>query len=209
VHLVKTQTIFRFGALATFLTAVGVTIANLIYFFGSVNTVFYIWWSTTIYVLWVFAYFAVFAVQAKRYDDFVFAGFVLLVVAAIFAIIQNTGNSIVVLGFLTEAQLGSGNNSTIAAVNFISLWTYVVGSVLFGIGMLRVGIFPRWIGMLMIVIGVLWIINDNPVAFPIYAILLSITWGWLSWSLWKMTKEMMADNRKYEPTPSVNLSNNQ
>jgi hypothetical protein len=206
---VKTQTILRLGALTTFLTAVGITVANLIYFFGSVNTVFYIWWSTTIYVLWVFAYFAVFAVQVQRNDIFVFAGFVLLIVATIFAIIQNTGNSIVVLGFLTEAQIGSGNNSTVAAVNFISLWTYVVGSVIFGIGMLRLGIFPRWIGMLMIVLGVLWIINDNPVAFPIYAVLLSITWGWLSWSLWKMTKEMRADNRKYAPTPSVNLSSNQ
>jgi hypothetical protein len=117
----KAQTFFQFGALATFLTAVGVTVANLMYFFGSVTNVFYIWWSTIIYVLWVFAYFALFAAHARRGNVFLFGGFVLLIFAAIFAIIQNTGDSLVTLGFLTDAQFASANNSTIAAVNFISM----------------------------------------------------------------------------------------
>lgn len=202
----KAQTLNQFGALATILTAVGVTVANLIALFGNVNTVFYIWWSTTIYVLWVFAYFALFAAQAKRGDVFVFAGFVLFIIATIFSIIENTGNSIVVLGFLTEAQLEPGNNSTIAAVNLISIWTYAIGSVIFGVGMLRAGIFPRWNGILIILLGVLWIFR--PVAFPIYAVLLSFTWGWLGLSMWRMTNAIVAKNSQLEPTSSVKVSSN-
>jgi hypothetical protein len=38
-------------------------------------------------VLWVFAYIVRFAAQAKRNDIYVFAGFVLLIVATIFQII--------------------------------------------------------------------------------------------------------------------------
>jgi hypothetical protein len=202
----ETQTLFKFGAIATLLTAVGVTVANLIYFFGSVNTTFYVWWSTTIYVIWIFAYFALFASQVKRGDIFVFTGFVLLIIATIFAIIQNTGNSIVALGFLTEAQLENTNNTSIAAVNFITLWTYVIGSVIFGIGMLRAGNFPRWPGILMILLGVLWIFNENSVAFPVYAILLPLTWGWISLSIWKMANAMTTGNSHLEPSTTVKIS---
>jgi hypothetical protein len=200
----KAQTLFQFGALATFLTAVGVTVANLIYFFGSVNTVFYIWWSTIIYVLWVFAYFALFAVQARRVNVFLFTGFVLLIFAVIFALLQNTGDSLVTLGFVTEAQFASGNNSTIAAVNFISQWTYVIGSLIFGFGVLRAELFSRWAGILFMLLGVLWIFNESQVVFAIYAVLLTITWGWLSLSIWRMTNSLLTDKRQLETAPSVN-----
>jgi hypothetical protein len=188
----NTQTQYRFGALATILTAVGVTVANLIYFFGNVNTVFYIWWSTCIYMLWVFAYITLFAAQAKRGSVFVFTGFVMLIIGTIFAIVQNTSQGMVVNGFVTEAQMEATKNASVATVNAISLWTTVLGSVLFGFGTFRAGVFPRWPGILMILMGVLLIFNENTVAFPIYAVLLTITMGWFGWALWKYANALSA-----------------
>ena len=186
----KTQTLFRLGALATILTALGVTAANLMYFLGRVDTVFYIWFAYTVYILWVLAYFTLFTAQAKRNSIFVFIGFILLTIGTIFAIVQNTGEGMVVSGFLTEAQIAAAKNASVNAVNLISLWTTVIGSIFFGYGTFRAGIFPRMAGILMIVLGVLWIFNDNPIAFPIYAVLLSITWGLFGWSMWNLTHAM-------------------
>jgi small-conductance mechanosensitive channel len=76
----KQQTLYRLGALATLLTALGVTAGNLMYFFGRADTVFYIWYAFVVYFLWVFAYMALFAAQAKQGNLFVFLGFVLLVI---------------------------------------------------------------------------------------------------------------------------------
>jgi hypothetical protein len=81
-------------------------------------------------------------------------------------------------------------NPSILAVGAIGLWTTVIGSVLFGYGTFRAGIFPRWTGILMIVLGALWIFNENAISFPIYAVLLTITMGWFGWSMWKITNSI-------------------
>jgi hypothetical protein len=183
----KQQTLYRLGALATMLTALGVTTANLMYFFGRVDTVFYIWFAFVVYFLWVFTYMALFAAQAKRGNLF---GFVVLVIGTIFAIVGNAEQGLVVTGFLTEAQMDASTNPSILAVSAIKLWTTVIGSVLFGYGTFRAGVFPRWTGILMIVLGVLWIFNENAIAFPIYAVLLTITMGWFGWAMWKITNNI-------------------
>jgi hypothetical protein len=157
------------------------------YFFGRVDTVFYIWFAFVVYFLWVFAYMALYSAQAKRGSLIVFLGFVLLVIGTIFAIVGNATEGLVVTGFLTEAQLDATTNPSILAVGAIGLWTTVIGSVLFGYGTFRAGVFPRMTGILMIVLGVLWIFNKNAVAFPIYAVLLSITMGWFGLAMWKIT----------------------
>jgi hypothetical protein len=72
--------------------------------------------------------------------------------------------------------------------------------------MLRAELFPRWAGILFMLLGALWIFNDSPVVFPIYAVLLSITWGWLSLSMWRMTNSLLTDKRQLESAPSVNTS---
>jgi hypothetical protein len=183
----KQQTLYRLGTLATMLTALGVTAGNLMYFFGRVDTIFYIWFAFVVYFLWVFAYIALFAAQAKRGNLFLFLGSVLLVIGTIFAIVGNAEQGLVVTGFLTEAQMDATTNPSILAVSAITLWTTVIGSVLFGYGTFQAGVFPRWTGILMIVLGVLWIFNENAVAFPIYAVLLTITMGWFGWAMWKIT----------------------
>lgn len=186
----KQRTLFRLGALATILTALGVTAGNSMYFFGRVDTIFYIWFAFVVYFLWVFTYIALYAAQAKPGNLFVFLGFVLLVIGTIFAIVGNAEQGLVVTGFLTEAQMEATTNPSILAVSAITLWTTVIGSVLFGYGTIRAGIFPRVTGVLMIVLGLLWIFNENMVIFPIYAVLLTITMGWFGWAAWKITNNI-------------------
>ena len=183
----KIPTLFRLGAFATILTAVGVSIANLTYFFGRVDTVFYIWFAFVVYFLWVFVYMALFAAQVKQQNLFIFLGFLLLEIGTILAIVGNAVQGLVVTGFLTEAQMEATTNPSILAISAITLWTTVIGSILFGYGTFRAGIFSRWSGILMILLGVLWVFNENPVVFPIYAVLLTITMGWFGWAMLKFT----------------------
>lgn len=186
----KTQTLFRLGALATILTAVGLTVGNLIYFFGSADTVFYRWFAYAVNSLWIFAYFAIFAVQAKRINTILLIGFILLVIGVIFYIVQNTAELGVITGIVTEAQIEKiGPISSFVAVDFISFWAFPLGSILFGFGTIRAGIFPRWIGILMMVLGVTAIFFWDS-AFFIVAIIQSVLWGAFGWASWNFKPEL-------------------
>jgi hypothetical protein len=186
----KTQTFFRLGALATILTAIGLTVGNLIYFFGTVETVFYIWFAYVVYTLWIFAYFAVFAVQVKRSNIFLLIGLVVLVIGVIFYIVQNTAEMAGVTGFVTQEQLEqTGQISSFAAVGLIAFWAFPLGSVLFGFGTFRAKIFPRWIGIMMILLGVSGIFFWNS-AFAIVAIIQSVVWVSFGWTFWKLSGEL-------------------
>lgn len=186
----KTPTLFRLGALATILTAIGLTVGNLIYFFGTVETVFYIWLAYTVYTLWIFAYFAVFAMQAKRSNLFLLIGLVVLVIGVIFYIVQNTAEMAVVTGFVTQEKLEqTGQISSFVAVGLIAFWAFPLGSVLFGFGTFRAEVFPRWIGILMILLGVTGIFFWDS-AFAIVAIIQSVVWGGFGWTFWKLADEL-------------------
>jgi hypothetical protein len=183
----KTQTLFRLGALAIILTAVGLTTGNLIYFFGSVENVFYCWFAYAVFSLWIFAYFSLFAVQAKRINIFLLIGFILLVIGKIFDIVQNTVELGAISGAVSNTLLGP--LGSFIAVNFIAFWTFPIGSILFGFGTIRAGIFPRWLGILMMVLGVTAIFFWDS-AFFIVAIIQSVLWGAFGWASWNFKPEL-------------------
>jgi hypothetical protein len=41
--------------------------------------------------------------------------------------------------------------------------------------------------------------NENPVGFLFYAVLLSLTWGWLGWVMGKLANSGLAKNRQFDP----------
>jgi hypothetical protein len=179
----NTQNLYRLGALATILTAAGLTVGNLIYFFGSVETVFYSWFAYAVFSLWIFAYFSIFAVQAKRINIFLLIGLILLVIGKIFDIVQNTVELGAISGAVSNTLLGP--IGSFIAVNFIAFWTFPIGTMLFGFGTFRAGIFPQWVGILMMVLGVTGIFFWDS-AFIIVAIIQSVLWGALGWTFWKL-----------------------
>ncbi len=181
----KIQTLFRLGALATMVTALGYTVGNLIYFFGTVDTISYIWLTFFVYTLEVFALIALFAAQVKRGDLFNFVGFVILLIGMIFYIIKNAGEMLIITRVLTAAQMDqAGQMSSFAALDLIAIWGFRVGSILFGYGIVRAGVFPRWAGILLLLVGVTDIFSNIPGVFYLVAVLLSVAWGWLGLALW-------------------------
>ncbi len=118
----RTQTLLRLGAFATLVTALGVTVGNLIYFFGTVDTVAYTWLVFIVYTIELFAIMALFAVQVKRGDLFNLIGFVLLIIGTVFYIVKNAGEMLIVTGLLTEAQMAqAGHIGSFAALDLIAI----------------------------------------------------------------------------------------
>lgn len=76
----RTETLLRCGALATFVTALGYFIGEAMYLFGNVQTIFFAWYFVIVSVFQVFAYIALYAAQVKRKDTVLFIGFIISIV---------------------------------------------------------------------------------------------------------------------------------
>lgn len=181
-----TQTLFRLGAFATIVTALGVTVGNLIYFFGDADTISYIWLVLIVYIIQVFAITALFAAQTKRGDLFNFIGFALLIIGTIFNIVLNAAEILFMTIILTPDQVGQmAQISSFATLDLIAIWGFRLGAIIFGVGIFRAGIFPRWAGILLLLAGVTHIFSAITGVLYIFAALLSVSWGWLGLAFWK------------------------
>lgn len=166
-------------------TALGLTIGELIYFFGAADTVFFAWLFIIVAVFQVFAVIALYVAQAKRGDIFTFIGFVLLIIGLLFSLINSAGQMAITTGLLTEVQLDPTQQiSSFVALGKIDDWAFISGAILFGYGTFRTGIFPRWAGILLLLLGVASIFRDITVVEYIWAALSLAAWGWLGWALW-------------------------
>ncbi len=183
----KTQTVFRLGALAALVTAVGIGVGEVIYIFGlgSVETVAYEWFSIVITIFQVFAVIALYTVQVKRGTILTFIGFVLLMVGLMFYLMDSVGDLGVLTGLLTQTQLDqAGQINSFIVLGAIANWSLNVGTIIFGYGTFRAGVFPRWAGILLLFVGVAIILRDIPGVESMFAVLSVVAWGWLGWALW-------------------------
>jgi hypothetical protein len=64
-------------------------------------------------------------------------------------------------------------------------WIWVAGLVAFGISIYRAQMFPKYSGVLLILLGLIQPLT-GPLAFtrPIYAICYFAAWAWLGWALY-------------------------
>ena len=151
----KTQTLFRLGALATLLTAIGYAVGELMYVFSNVETVFFAWFFVIVSTFQVFAYIALYTAQAKRGDIFLFIGFVLSIIGLLYTFMDSERRLEWRMGFLTDAQIEQRAQITsIVVLNLVGNVSIMLGWIIFGFGVIRSSIFPRWAGILMMLAGV-------------------------------------------------------
>lgn len=186
------QTLFRLGAIATLITAIGYFAGEAIYLFGSAQTLFFAWYFVIVSVFQVFAYIALYVAQAKRGDIFLFLGFVISMISLLYAFMDSERRLALRTELVTEVQMEQalhiGSFVVLQAIGNVSL---ILGWVLFGFGVVRSGMFPRWAGILMILTGVTLIIRDSFFVFEyFFAIFSSAAYGWLGWSLWNKASEV-------------------
>jgi hypothetical protein len=64
-------------------------------------------------------------------------------------------------------------------------WVWVAGLIAFGISIYRAQVFPKYAGVLLILVGLLQPLT-GPLAFtrPIYAVCYFVAWAWLGWTLY-------------------------
>jgi hypothetical protein len=189
----KIQTLFRLGALATLLTALGYAIGEAIYLFGNAKTLFFAWYVVIVYVFQAFAYIALYVAQAKRGDIVLFIGFVISMIATLYTFMDTERRLALRTGLITEAQLEQAQQiSSFAILSTVGNILTILGWVIFGYGVLRTGIFPRAIGMIMILTGVAMVVRDTSLVFEYAFAILSVTaYGWLGWALWKHSDKVM------------------
>ena len=188
----KTQTLFRLGAIATILTAIGYFVGEAIYIFADAKTLFFAWFFIIVSVFQVFAYFALYAAQAKRGEIFLFIGFILSMINLLQAFMDSERRLAVRTDLVSEAQLAQALNiSSFAVLQLVGYFSLVLGWILFGVGVIRTGIFPRGAGVLMILTGITLMIRDYFFPFEyIFALLSSAAYGWLGWALWNKPQDI-------------------
>lgn len=188
----KLQTIFRLGALATLFTALGYAIGEAMYLFGNVETLFFAWYVVFVYVFQAFAYIALYGAQVKRGDVVLFIGFVLSIIATLYTFMDTERRLAWRTGLITEAQLEQARQiSSFAILLAVGNISIVLGWIIFGYGIIRTGMFPRTIGIIMMLTGLAMIVRDAFLLFEYLFAILSVTsYGWLGWSLWKHANEL-------------------
>ena len=190
----KIQTLFRLGALATLLTALGYAIGEAMYLFGNVETLFFAWYVVIVYVFQAFAYIALYCAQVKRGDLVLFIGFVISIIATLYTFMDTERRLAWRTGLITEAQMEQAQQiSSFAVLLAIGNIAIVLGWIIFGFGVIRTGLFPRALGIIMMLTGVAFVVRDVSLVFEYLFAILSVTaYGWLGWALWKHADEVKA-----------------
>ncbi len=187
----KTQTLFRLGAIATLITAFGYLVGEAMYIFGNVQTLFFAWYFVVVSVFQVFAYIALYAAQAKRGDIILFVGFVLSILGLLYSFMDSERRLAWRTGLITDAQLAQAAQiHSFAVLNVTGNVSIILGWIVFGVGVIRSGIFPRWAGILMILAGLFMVIRDFFIFEYFFAIFSSLVYGWLGWALWIKAQEI-------------------
>ena len=181
-----TQTVFRLGALATLLTALGYAVGEALYLFGNVETLFFAWFFVIVSVFQVFAYMALYAAQVKRGDIIAFVGFVISIIGLLYSLMDSERRLALRAGLITEVQLEQTQQITsFILLNAVGNAALVLGWIIFGYGIVRTRVFPRWAGFLMMLTGVAMVVRDFFIFEYAFAVLAVVVYGSLGWALWK------------------------
>jgi len=196
----KSSSLFQLGGAAILIAAILYAIANLAYFLGGqpdAPTALGLWLSFSGDTLLLLGLGALYARQSHRAGILGLVGYVLMFVATMFFI----GNYAVSLG----VAAGAISNEQIAQVpayslsNMVTPWLWFAGLIVFGISIYRAQVFPKYAGVLLILLALVQQLT-GPLAFtrPIFAILSSVAFGWLGWAL--LTHRSVATR---EPVPAM------
>ena len=178
------QNLLRLGALATMTTALLLAVGNLMYFAGASSTPAFVWISIIQAMLHSFVVTVVYAAQARRGGVITLLGFLIMVIGLLFYLVNSEGRLALAVGFINQAQAEQlPQFASLALLDPIATWATSLGTILFGIGTFRAGVFPRWAGLMLAVVGAIATIEITTIEY-IWAALSVVAWGWIGWALW-------------------------
>jgi len=182
----KTTSLFQLGGIAVLLSAILTGIGNLIYFLSGQpdqQTTLLIWRGIFAGALMVLGLGALFARQSQRSGILGLVGYVLLVLATIYFVASDAVGLGLSAGAISNEQIAQVPSYVLA--DSILPWFWVAGLIAFGISIYRAQVFPKYAGVLLILVGLLQPLT-GPLAFtrPIYAVCYFVAWAWLGWALY-------------------------
>jgi hypothetical protein len=182
----KTTSLFQLGGIAVLLSAILTGLGNLIYFLSGQPDLPIapdLWRGIFAGALMVLGLGALFARQSQLGGVLGLIGYVFLVCATIFFI----GSDVVALGVaagaISEEQIAQVPSYALSSS--IMPWIWVAGLIAFGASIYRAQVFPKYAGVLLLLVGLLQPLT-GPLAFtrPIYAACYFVAWAWLGWKLY-------------------------
>jgi len=184
--VMKTTSLFQLGGIAVLLSAILTGIGNLIYFLSGQpdqQTTLLIWRGIFAGALMVLGLGALFARQSQRSGILGLVGYVLLVLATIYFVASDAVGLGLSAGAISNEQIAQVPSYVLA--DSILPWFWVAGLIAFGISIYRAQVFPKYAGVLLILVGLLQPLT-GPLAFtrPIYAVCYFVAWAWLGWALY-------------------------
>jgi hypothetical protein len=203
----KRTSLFQLGGMAVLLSAILTGIGRLIYFLsGQPDLPFTadLWRGIFAGTLMVLGLGALFARQAPRGGFLGLVGYVFIVFANIYFIASDAIGLGVAAGVISYEQIAQAPSYVLA--DSILPWVWVAGLLAFGISIYRAEVFPKYAGLLLLLLGLSQPLT-GPLAFTrlIYAVCYFVAWAWLGWELYShpgiQNDEQQAIRRGATATP--------
>lgn len=182
----KSTSLFQLGGIAVLLSAVLTGIGRLIYFLsGQPDLPFTpdLWRGIVAGTLMVLGLGALFARQSQQGGLLGLIGYVFIMFATTYFIASDAIGLGVAAGVISYEQIAQVPSYALA--DSILPWVWVAGLLAFGISIYRAQGFPRYAGLLLVLVGLMQPLTA-PLAFmrPIYAVCYVVAWTWLGWNLY-------------------------
>ena len=180
----KTTSLFQLGGLAVLLSAILTGIGSLVSFLSEQPyqpTTLIIWRGIFAGALMVLGLGALFARQSQRGGILGLIGYILVVCSNIFFI----GSDVVDLGISSGVISVEQTTQVPSYALSISIlpWIWVAGLLAFGISIYRAQVFPKYAGVLLVLVGLVQPFTGALFTNLVYAALYFAAWAWLGWSL--------------------------
>jgi hypothetical protein len=182
----KRTWLFQLGGMAVFLSAILTGVGRLIYFLSGQPDqpiTLDLWRGIFAGALMILGLGAVFARQLQRGGVLGLVGYVFIVSANIYFVASDAVGLGVAAGAITYEQIAQVPSYALA--DSVLPWIWVAGLFAFGTSLYRAQIFPKYAGLLLLLLGFLQPLAGM-LAFtrPIYAACYFIAWAWLGWTLY-------------------------
>ena len=182
----KTTTLFQLGGIAVLLSAILTGIGRLIYFLSGqpdLEPVPLIWRGIFAGALMVLGLGALFARQSQRGGILGLVGYVFLMLSTIYFVASDAVSLGLSTGVISNEQIAQVPSYALA--DSILPWIWIAGLIAFGVSIYRAQVFPKYAGVLLILVGLLQSLTGS-LAFtrPIYAVCYFVAWVWLGWALY-------------------------
>jgi hypothetical protein len=204
----KTTTLFQLGGIAVLLSAILTGIGRLIYFVSGQPAeviTLDVWRGIFAGTFFLLGFGALFARQSQRGGIPGLIGYVFIMLAQTYFVGSDAVSLGVAAGVISNEQLIQV--PSYALLDSFLPWTWAAGLIAFGISIYRATVFPKYAGVLLILLGLIQPLGGL-LAFtrPIYAVCYFAAWAWLGWDLYSKAGIQESEQARIRQGSAANAS---